>query len=81
MDRERGLDCVGSVVGSLEGFYSGKSLHFKDSLWHLGGRQTEASEEDKGEYGKLYLESLVIVQARDGAGLDWHSSNRPVRSG
>ena len=37
-------------------------------------------EEDKCEKSKLYLESFVFFQARDDAGLDWHDTDRPVRS-
>ena len=37
-------------------------------------------EEDKCEKSKLYLESFVFFQARGDAGLDWHDTDRPVRS-
>ena len=37
-------------------------------------------EGDKCEKSKLYLESFVLFQARDDAGLDWHDTDRPVRS-
>lgn len=51
-----------------------------DSLCLLGGKQAKVGEGDKCEKSKLYLESFVLFQARDDAGLDWHDTDRPVRS-
>ena len=56
------------------------SLRLKDSLCLLGGKQAKVGEEDKCEKSKLYLESFVFFQARGDAGLDWHDTDRPVRS-